>query len=1089
MSNRNDSYPLSPLQQGMLYHSLSAPGSGVDIEQILCTVQEPLHLTEFKRAWERVFERHPILRTRFRYEGLSEPLQVVEPHVNLELECHNWCEFSPGERRTRIEEVLHADRLCGFDMTQAPLMRLAVFHLTVSEYQFLWTFHHALLDGRSFPLVLKELFTLYEAFVENRDLELEHPRPYQDYVQWLQQRDLSQDEVFWRQQLKGFTAPTPLAVVGPTSGDRVKRGVGAEEMLLPARLTSALQSFARDHELTLNTLIQGAWALLLHHYSGTEDVVFGATRACRRSTIDGSESMIGLFINTVPMRVWVSPTEPLLSWLKQLRKQQVSLRKYENTPLSEVQQWSDVPSGLPLFESILVFEKGSLNSILRAQGDGWLNREFLYRGQTNYPLTVIAYADKELLLRIEYDQHRFAQMTVRHMLGHVRTLLESMITSVNSPAAALPYLTRAEQQQLLIEWNLPWIGGSVRQCIHQEFEQYAEAAPNTPAVVFKGQSLTYGELNSRANRLAHRLRALGVQPDTLVGLCVERSFEMVIGILGILKSGGAYVPLDPAYPKERLAFMLEDTQATVVLTQPSLVAALPAYSGEILCLDSPDVEPTSDDATSDENPVSGVKPENLAYVIYTSGSTGKPKGVLVTHANVVRLFDATESWFHFGPDDVWTLFHSYAFDFTVWEIWGALAYGGRVVVVPYEVSRSPKEFYTLLVKERVTVLNQTPSAFLQLIHAEEALEPQDDLALRLVIFGGEALTLQSLKPWVKRHGDANPQLVNMYGITETTVHVTYRPLTAEDINSGRGSAIGVPIPDLQVYVLDRNLRPVPIGVSGELYVGGAGLARGYLNRHKLTEERFIPNPFSNIPGARLYKTGDIGRYHVDGDLEHLGRADHQVQIRGFRVEPGEIEAVVTGHKAVGQAVVVVREDQAGDQRLIAYFVPASHHSVTVIELRNYLRKKLPAYMIPQHIIKLDTIPLTVNGKVDRRALPAPQEEHQTEKTYVPPRNEVEKTIAGIWEEILNVKNVGIHDGFFELGGHSLLLVRMLHKVQESFARELSVVEMFRHPTIETLAKFLTQKQEKAPSFTTTYDLVDKQKESLKQQKRLATARR
>jgi amino acid adenylation domain-containing protein len=514
---------------------------------------------------------------------------------------------------------------------------------------------------------------------------------------------------------------------------------------------------------------------------------------------------------------------------------------------------------------------------------------------------------------------------------------------------------------------------------------------------------------------------------------------------------------------------------------------LPSHSGEILCLDTPDVELMPDDMTSDENLSSGVKPENLAYVIYTSGSTGKPKGVLVTHGNIMRLFDATESWYHFGPEDVWVLFHSYAFDVSVWEIWGALLYGGRLVIVPFEVSRSPKTFYRMLVQESVTVLNQPPSAFQQLIQAEEIIGPDDQLALRLIIFAGEALELQSLMPWFERHGDASPQLVNMFGTTETTVHVTYRPLKVQDVQNRQGSVIGFPMSDLQVYVLDRHMQPVPIGVPGELYVGGAGLAREYLNRPELTKERFVPNPFSDEIDAQLYRTGDLVCFLHDRDIEYLRRIDQQVQIRGFRVELGEIESVLTEHKEVVQGVVVVREDQPGDKRLVAYFIPASKHTLSITELRKHLQKKLPEYMIPQQFVEMDSMPVTPSGKLDRRALPVPQEESKTEEVYVAPQSEVEKIIAGIWQELLHVKTVGVRDSFFELGGHSLLLVRMLDKLQELFEKEVSVVDFFRYPTVEMLAKFLTQKQEVKLSLTKTYDLVNKQKASLRKQRRFASA--
>jgi amino acid adenylation domain-containing protein len=688
-----------------------------------------------------------------------------------------------------------------------------------------------------------------------------------------------------------------------------------------------------------------------------------------------------------------------------------------------------------------------------------------------------------------YDKEALEETAIDRMREQFSVLLNNIGVGHDQSIAELSILPEQERQMLLTDWHGAGTEYPQDTPLHCLFEAQVERTPEAEALVFENVRLTYSQLNRCANRLARRLRASGVGPETLVGLYVDRSLEMVVGILGILKSGGAYVPLDPVYPHERLAFMLEDMHTSVLVTQQSLVNHLPLHSAKVLCIEAAVKGATPNDTTADDNLVTDVKSENIAYVIYTSGSTGKPKGVLVTHGNVTRLFDATESWFHFGQEDVWTLFHSHAFDFSVWEIWGALLYGGRLVIVPYGVSRSPKEFYNLLVRECVTVLNQTPSAFQQLIQAEQTLESHNDLALRLIIFGGEALDLKSIKPWVKRHGDSKPQLVNMYGITETTVHVTYRPLRAGDIQNGLGSVIGIPIPDLQIYVLDRYLNPVPIGVAGELYVGGAGVARGYLNRPELTHERFITHPFKNGPDARLYKTGDVARHLPNRDLEYLGRADQQVQIRGFRVELGEIETVLNEHEAVSQAVVVVRGDGSRDQRLVAYFVPASGRAVVVSKLRKHLLKKLPEYMIPQHFVELEVLPLTPNGKVNRRALPEPKKERQTDEAYVAPRNEAEKTISGIWQGLLHVEDIGVHDNFFELGGHSLLLVRMLNKLQEFFANELSIVELFRHPTIGTLARFLTQGEKAPPSFATTQELASKQIESLRRRKRLATARR
>lgn len=620
----------------------------------------------------------------------------------------------------------------------------------------------------------------------------------------------------------------------------------------------------------------------------------------------------------------------------------------------------------------------------------------------------------------------------------------------------MPPLTLAERQRILVDWNATQTAHPLNTCVHQLFEAQAERTPEAIALAFEGEQLTYRVLNQRSNQLAYHLQQLGVGPEVLVGISAERSIELVVGLLGILKAGGAYVPLDPNHPKERLAVMLADAQVPVLLTQTKVQAALPAYAGTIINLDAGS-QATSQDNT--ENLDSGVRPENLAYVIYTSGSTGTPKGVMVTHRNVTRLFAATDDWYHFHERDVWTLFHSYAFDFSVWELWGALLYGGRVVVVPYLVSRSPEEFYQLLVSEHVTVLNQTPSAFYQLIDAEHAGRVKGNLSLRLVIFGGEALDIPRLKPWFDRHGDQQPQLVNMYGITETTVHVTYRPLTAADANAGSGSVIGYPIPDLHIYVLDQHLQPLPLGVPGELYVGGDGVARGYLNRSELTNQRFIPDPFHPQPGARLYKTGDLARTLSDGDLEYLGRIDQQVKIRGFRVELGEIESVLRQHPSIHEAVVALREDAPGDKRLVAYLVPVARERFAAGALREILAAQLPDYMLPAVFVLLEALPLTLNGKLDRQGLPTPGKGTiLRDEGYEPPRTPAEVYLAALWAEMLGVGPIGVSDNFFELGGHSLLATRVLARVQERFHVELPLSTLFEAPTVAGLALTILQYQ-------------------------------
>jgi amino acid adenylation domain-containing protein len=587
-----------------------------------------------------------------------------------------------------------------------------------------------------------------------------------------------------------------------------------------------------------------------------------------------------------------------------------------------------------------------------------------------------------------------------------------------------------------------------------------ERTPDGVALVFDNQHLTYRELNARANQLANYLRGLGVGPETVVGLYAERSLELVVGLIGILKAGGAYLPIDPVYPKERIGFLLEDAGVQVLLTQEHLLTTLAGSGARTVCLDS---EWHTIARETQENLPVNAGPENLAYIIYTSGSTGQPKGCLVTHYNVVRLMQAMQSLQPFGEDDVWTLFHSHAFDFSVWEIWGALFYGGRLVVVPYWTSRSPERFHQLLREQCVTVLNQTPSAFRQLMQADEAAG-DTELALRVVILGGEALELASLRRWFERRGDQRPRIVNMYGITETTVHVTYRPITLDDVRQSRGSVIGAPLPDIQLHILDEQLHPVPVGVPGEICVGGPCVARGYLNRPELTRERFIQDPFSTESGNRLYRSGDLARRLDNGDIEYLGRIDRQVKIRGFRIELGEIEAALIDHSEIAQAVVVAREDRPGDQRLAAYLVASNGAAPGSAELRRRLKIRLPDYMLPSSYTYLKELPLTSNGKFDRNALPAPTEASAVQpENSDPARNPVEKTLASIWSEVLDLRRVGIHDNFFDLGGHSITAIRALSRIVDRFEIELSLRDFFAAPTIARMAELVAQREARPSS--------------------------
>jgi amino acid adenylation domain-containing protein len=1046
LSHIEDSYPLSPMQQGMLYHTLAYPNQGIDIGQMVIALAESLNTAAFEAAWHWLTARHAALRTAFCWTGPDDPCQQVYRTVNLPLTTANWRDLSAPDQTAHLEQFLLTDRRRGFDLRQPPLHRLTLFRLGLADYRCVWTFHHILLDGYSLSILLRELFARYEALCNQQEFQPDLPPPYRTHINWLQQQEWSRAEPFWRCVLQDVTAPTPITVASPPQ-PALPAACAEHETSLPETTTAQLQALAQANRLTLNTLVQAAWAILLSRYSGETDVIFGATRACRYGAVPNAESMVGLLINTLPVRVTVSPHAMLIPWLRDLRMRHLAVSKYQHTPLLTLQTWSNMSPGATLFDSVVVFNHARLGTRLRAQDRAWLHRPIRLISHTNYPLTLSAYGGAALSFCLSYDTRRFAPPTIRRLLRHLTTLLAEMAANPNRRLTDLPMLTGPERRQILVDWNQPDIPAAPDsgQTLPQLFEVQVQKQPQRVAVNLPGQAgLTYGELNRQVNRLAHYLRALGVTPNTLVALCLERSPAMVTAILAVLKAGGAYVPLEPALPPARLAFMLQDARCPVLVTQSRLLPTLPHFPGRVVCLDGADAAVIA--AQPAANPTGGALAHHLAYAIYTSGSTGQPKAALITHHNVTSLFAATRLWFQFNENDVWTLFHSYAFDFSVWELFGALLHGGRLVLVP-----RPEQLAAVLYSEGTTVLNQTPSAFCQLVQAETAGRPKPP-ALRLIIFGGEALSPANMKPWLDRHGDEHPRLVNMYGITETTVHVTYRPITQADLQQPGRSPIGRPIPGWEVFVLNPQGQPAPVGVPGELYVGGAGVAGGYLNRPDLTARRFIPHPFDDTPGGRLYKSGDAARWLPTGELEYLGRLDHQVKIRGYRIELGEIETVLARHPAVGQAVVALNDADNGSGRLTAYVTPAASALPAETELRRFLADHLPDYMLPARFVRLDRLPLTPNGKVDRRALPPPPA--QTETAPAAAGDWRERRLLEIWAEILGVNGFGPAANFFDLGGHSLGAIRLCSRINAEFGGSLPLSAVLQNPTVAQQAAVL-----------------------------------
>lgn len=1052
MKNVEDIYPLSPMQQGMLFHTLYDPTSGVYFEQLSCTLSGQFDVSAFKRAWEAVMRRHAVLRTAFLWEGLEKPLQVVRQKVALPWQAHDWRGVT--NQQEKLQTFLKEDRQRGFELAKAPLMRCILIRLDEHKYEFVWGFHHVLMDGWSFPLVMKEVFAFYEAFSQGQTLSLPRARPYRNYMAWLQMQDMSNAEAYWRQTLKGFTAPTPLGV----TKERAKASDIYQDayVQLSEGVTSRLQALAKTHHLTLNTMIQGAWALLLSRYSGEKEVLFGATVSGRPTELVGAESMVGLFINTLPMRIALSDELPLMTWLQQVQAQAVEQRQYEYTPLVEIQGWSEMARGRALFDTILVFENFPVDESLQEEPAGTLEIETVQSFErTNYPLTVVALPGRAFSLRLSYDSGYFEAATMQRMAGHLQTLLEGMAATPQQRVKEVPLLTAAERQQLLVTWNQTEVAYPDDKCFHQWFEEQAKQTPNALALLAPlahtiggTTQLTYRELNTLANRLAGHLQTLGVGPDQLVGLCVERSLEMVVGLLGIWKAGGAYVPLDPAYPQERLAFMLSDCGAKVLLTQERLREMVTqlcedasAEDTSILYLDREWERLTAGIDAPDAalTTKSDVRPENLAYCIYTSGSTGRPKGVLVGHQGICNLAQAQIRAFDVRADSRVLQFASLSFDASLSEIVMTLGAGATLVLTTQDDLLPGEELLNLLRERAITHVTLPPSAL-------AVMESEGLPALRTLVVAGEACPKEIVANWAPGRG-----FFNAYGPSESTVCATI----AECDDGTRKPSIGRAIDNTKIYILDGNLQPVPVGVAGELHISSVGLAKGYLNRPQLTQAKFIANPFA---AGKLYKTGDLARYLLSagkdhGEIDFLGRIDHQVKLRGYRIELGEIEAVLNEHPQVRETVAIVREDQPGDQRLVAYFVPNSVLAPTNSDLRRYLSQKLPDYMVPALVVELDEMPLTPSRKINRHVLPVPDlSRSNVEEAFVAPRTPTEERLADIFAAVLKVKQVGIHDNFFELGGHSLLATQVNSRMRKIFQLDFPLRDIFEDPTVAQLAE-------------------------------------
>ncbi|OBH58687.1 hypothetical protein A5686_23570 [Mycobacterium sp. E2479] len=1022
-----DVLPLTPLQEGLLFHTSTAVGSDdLYAVQLDITVVGPLDRQRLCDAVHVMLNRHPNLMARFS-DQFDKPMQIIpaDPAVPW-----RYVELS-GDINVDVEDqaqkVCLAERAAVCDLANQPAFRAALIRVAEDRHRIVLTIHHIVVDGWSLPILVGEIFASYYGQF------LPAATPYRSFVSWLADRDLEAARAAWHQVLAGFEHPT---LVGPP--DRLKVGErDVASFRLSADTTRALGELARSCHTTVNTVLQGAWSQLLCLLTGQGDVVFGVTVSGRPAEVVGVDSMVGLLINTVPARARITPTTTTADLLDQLQSDHLNTLEHQHLALREIHR---ITGHDQLFDTLFAFENYPIDTTALSGADGLAITEFSNREYNHYPLAIQVLPGAELGLRLEFDTNVFDAASIEVLIERLQRILAAMATDPGRRLSSLDVLDAGELVRLEGWGNRAALRRRAvsEVSIPALFAAQVARAPEAVAVSFEGRSLTYRELDEAANRLAHLLAGHGAGPGQRVALLLSRSAESIMAILAVLKTGAAYVPIDPAVPPARAEFVLGDAKPIAAVTSNALLDRLDGHDVLVIDVDDPRIE------TQPSTALPAPAADDVAYLIYTSGTTGVPKGVAINHHNVIQLLDAAGKDMELAGQ-VWSQWHSLAFDVSVWEMWGALLHGGRLVVVPESLARSPEEFHALLVREQVSVLSQTPSAFyaLQSVDAQSR-EPERGLALQSVVFAGEALDPQRVGKWLQQHPGL-PRLINMYGTTETTVHASFREIVDSDTVKS-ASPVGAPLAHLSFFVLDGWLRPVPPGVVGELYVAGSGAGYGYVRRAGLTASRFVACPFggAEAPGARMYRTGDLVRWSADGQLEYLGRADDQVKIRGYRIELGEVQAALSGLDGVQQAVVIAREDRPGDKRLVGYVTGTIDPSTA----RTALAQQLPPYMVPSAVVVLEALPLTVNGKLDKRSLPAP--EYQDGAGYRAPSTPTEEIVASIYAQVLGLERVGVEESFFDLGGDSLLAMRAVASINKSLRAGVSVRALFEAPTVAQL---------------------------------------
>jgi amino acid adenylation domain-containing protein len=1045
VADREGRIPLTEAQREMWTAASMSDEANCSYNQCFAlTLDGPLRVDSLRVALDQVVARHEALRTVVSGDGLEQrlnaPFSLDVPELDLS-------SAEPEARAQELERILKRECDTPFDLSAGPLIRALVVRESTSRHVLVLTVHHIVCDGWSSSVLFSDLGRLYAADCVGIPARLAPAVSFRRYVMDLADDEhieaAANDEEYWAAQYPDGAPVLDLPLTRARPARKTYRS-GRETLRIDAELYGAVRKAGAKAGATLFATLVAAFEALVHRLSGQDDFVIGIPLAAQLEL--ENPALVAHCVNTVPLRSRIDPDLSFAEHARGVRDALSAAQLHGHVTFGTIVRRLRVPRDpgrTPLVS--ITFTTDRIGAPFDF-GDVEVAAIATPKEYSNFEVALTAVDDgRGIILECDYNTDLFDASTIKRWLSHYETLLRGLVADPTTAVDALPLLGQDEIERMLDEAQPAAVAVEAAGCLHERFEQWARSGPDRIAVSCDGESLTFGQLDRRANELAVRLQGLGVGPDVVVGLRTDRSPALMVAMLGILKAGGAYLPLDPSFPRDRVEFMLADSEVTVVVTEPE-------FAGDFAGLDVTLMVVDDELGELDDAPASGATAETLAYLMYTSGSTGQPKGVPITHRNVLRLFESTEHVFDFGPDDVWTQFHSYAFDFSVLEIWGALLYGGRLVLVPFWVGRSPEAFHELVLAERVTVLGQTPSVLRQFIDADLAREKPTESALRYVLFGAESLDFTALGPWFDRYGDAQPQFWNLYGPTETTIFITYRRVTAADVDARLDSVIGVPVPDVRLLLLDRHGIPVPIGATGEIYAGGGGLSSGYRNRPELTTQRFVDDPYSRN-GAKLYRTGDLARRRENGDLVYLGRIDDQVKIRGFRIELGEIEAALARHPSVTDAVVLAREDIPNDRRLVAY-VTADDEPDTD-DLKRHLRAILPDYMVPPHILALHRFPINSSGKIDRKALPVPDYSlRDATRPYLAPSTPTETAVARLWSSALGMPTISSDDNFFDLGGDSMKAAQIVAAMRSEFGDQVALRHLFERPTISGLAELV-----------------------------------